>query len=369
VITLTGEQLELGLLVRKFLGDRAPLAQVRPYLELGGHDSAVWEQLSKELGLPALAIPESHGGMGCGPVELAVVQEQLGAGLYNGPYFSSACLATGTLLRCGGDVADALQSLASGARTAALAHAEPGGPWGSTVGATTWRAERDAITVTGHKVLVVDGSTADLLVVTASRPDDSSALSLLLVEAGSPGVSQRRRPTLDGTRSLADVELDGASARLLGEEGAAAPVVRRALQEAAILLAAEQLGGAQRCLDMAVAYSKVREQFGRPIGSFQAVKHRLTDTLLDIETARSAVLLALTAWVNDEDLAEVSSLARAHCSEVFSRAATTNVQVHGGIGFTWEHDAQLFLKRAKGSEALLGSPTEHRELLAQAIGL
>jgi alkylation response protein AidB-like acyl-CoA dehydrogenase len=369
VITLTEEQLELGLLVRRFLGDRAPLAQLRPYLEIGGHDTAVWEQLSKELGLPALAIPESQGGMGYGPVELAVVQEQLGAGLYNGPFFSSTCLATSALLHSGGALDGVLPALASGERTAALAHAEPGGPWGGTVGATTWTRQAGTITVTGSKALVVDGSTADLLVITASRPDDQSALSLLLVNADADGVTRRSLPTLDGTRSLAQIDLNRAPAQLLGEADAAGPVVRRVLQEAAILLAAEQLGGAQRCLDMALDYAKVREQFGRAIGSFQAIKHRLVDTLLDVETARSAVLLALTAWVDGDDLGEVSSLARAHCSEVFSQAATTNVQVHGGIGFTWEHDAHLFLKRAKGSEALLGSVTEHRELLAQAIGL
>ncbi len=371
MINFTAEQEELAQLVRRFVAERAPLSHLRQFLDDGGHDTTIWQQMSKELGLPALAVPEEHGGMGYGPVELAVVLEQLGAGLYNGPFFSSVCLATSALLLAmtRDELDDILPQLASGEQTAALAHAEPDGNWDGATATTTWRPDGERARVSGTKTLVVDGATADLIVVTAARPDDPSALSLFVISADDDEVQRRRLPTLDATRALAAIELKDAPGRLVGEEDKAGPVLRRALQQAAVLLAAEQLGGAQRCLDMAVAYAGTREQFGRAIGSFQAVKHRLADTLLDVETARSAVLLALTSWVAGEDLGEVSSLARAHCSEVFARAASTNVQVHGGIGFTWEHDAHLFLKRAKGSEALLGSPSAHRELLAAALGL
>jgi alkylation response protein AidB-like acyl-CoA dehydrogenase len=306
--------------------------------------------MAKELGLQALTVPESLGGMGYGLSELALVMEELGRALYNGPFFSTICLSA-TALQLAGDTA-ILPRIGSGEVIVALAYAEPGSPWD---GGFTTRADNGQLT--GSKTLVVDGHVADILLVTAVTPD-----GLALYAVNGSATTRRPLPTLDQTRSLAEVSFDSTPATLVSADGAR--VLRQTLETAAVLLAAEQLGGAQRCLDMAVDYAKIRTQFGRAIGSFQAIKHRCADMLLDVETARSAVMLAM-----GEESAETASLARAHCSEVFSRTATSNVQIHGGIGFTWEHDAHLYLKRAKSSELLLGSPNEHRELVAQAIGL
>jgi alkylation response protein AidB-like acyl-CoA dehydrogenase len=372
---VTAERAELVDLVRRFLTERSPLSEIRRSAESGGYDQAVWAQMGKELGLPALGLPEEFGGMGYGPVEVGLVMSELGRGLYNGPYFSSVCLAATILVeaatpeQCG----VYLPKLASGESTAALAFAEPDGPWNGAVptAGPAARLEQDGGThrLTGTKTLVVDGATADLLLVTVAT-EGSNDLTLVAVDPSAEGVTRRALPTLDLTRALAVIEFSGAPATVIGDLGSAGPAFARTLAQAAVYLAAEQLGGAGRCLDMAVDYAKIREQFNRPIGSFQAVKHRCVDMLTDVETSRSAVLLALTAMARgDGDLAEVSSLARAHCSEAFSRVAAANIAVHGGIGFTWEHDAHLFLKRAKASEGLLGSPTEHREMLAAAIGL
>jgi alkylation response protein AidB-like acyl-CoA dehydrogenase len=175
---------------------------------------------------------------------------------------------------------------------------------------------------------------------------------------------------MDQTRKQARLEFSSTPARLIGEEGGAAPAVRRTLDLAAVALAAEQVGGAQRCLDMAVDYAKTRIQFGRPIGSFQAIKHKCADMLLEVESAKSAAYYAGWAAAEDSDeLPVVASLAKSYCSEAYFHAASENIQIHGGIGFTWEHDAHLYFKRAKSSELLLGDPSYHRELLAQRIGI
>jgi alkylation response protein AidB-like acyl-CoA dehydrogenase len=212
--------------------------------------------------------------------------------------------------------------------------------------------------ISGAKHLVVDGHTADLLLVTAE--DEAGTLGLYAVEGDATGLVTASSPTFDPTRSLASMTFDAVHGNLVSADGSA--VLEATLRVAAVLLAAEQLGGAEQCLSDAVQYAGLRTQFGRAIGSFQAVKHRCADMLVDVETARSAVLWAL----GDPSQAN-ASLARAHVSEVFARVASGNVQVHGGIGFTWEHDAHLYLKRAKASEALLGTPRVHREVLAREL--
>ncbi|UIX29345.1 acyl-CoA dehydrogenase family protein [Streptomyces sp. GQFP] len=381
IATMTAEREELTRLVRRFLAERAPLSETRRFLDTGGFDPAVWERMGKELGLQGLSLPEEFGGAGYGTAELALVVEEMGRTLYNGPFFSTICLAATALLASGDTERHSalLTGLAAGEVTASLAFAEPGGPWDGATCSTRWeRDEAGGYRLWGAKTLVVDGESADLLLVTAASAQDPSALSLFVLEGVASGVRRRMQPALDQTRGLAAVDLEAAPAMLVGELGGAGPVLRRTLQRAAVLLAAEQVGGARGCLDMAVEYAGARAQFGRAIGSFQAVKHRCADMLLDVETARSAVLYAVSVLDGadgrdgvDEygDPAEAASLARAHCSEVFSRVASGNVQIHGGIGFTWEHDAHLYLKRAKSSEGLLGSPSEHRELLARSMNL
>jgi alkylation response protein AidB-like acyl-CoA dehydrogenase len=228
-------------------------------------------------------------------------------------------------------------------------------------------ADGEGWTLSGTKMFVLDGHTADVILVAARSADD---VSLFVVDGDADGLTRTPLATMDQTRKQARLEFDGTPARLAGAEGDGWRALERVLDLAAVALAAEQVGGAQRVLDMAVEYAKERVQFGRPIGSFQAIKHKCADMLLEVESAKSAAYYA--AWcaaeLNDE-LPAMASMAKAYCSEAYFHCAAENIQIHGGIGFTWEHPAHLYFKRAKSSELLFGDPTYHRELLAQRIGL
>jgi alkylation response protein AidB-like acyl-CoA dehydrogenase len=219
----------------------------------------------------------------------------------------------------------------------------------------------------GVKMFVLDGHVADLILVAAKAP---KGLSLFAVQSDAEGLTSTPLKTMDLTRKQARIELAGVPARLVGEEGAAGAGLAKTLDLAAVALAAEQVGGAQRVLDMSVEYAKTRIQFGRPIGSFQAIKHKCADMLLEVESAKSAAYYAGWAAADDSDeLPVAASLAKSYCSEAYFHAAAENIQIHGGIGFTWEHDAHLYFKRAKSSELLFGDPAYHREILAQRIGI
>jgi alkylation response protein AidB-like acyl-CoA dehydrogenase len=376
---VTAEQDELRDSVRRFLAERAPLPRVRELMETGdGIDRAVWEQAGSQLGLLGLAIPEEYGGAGFTFAEQAIVLEELGAALYSGPYLASAVLAATALLASPDEGArrDLLPAIASGETIATLAFTEDDGSWDpstirlSATPATEARATAsagDGWRLDGHKSFVLDGGSAGLILVLATV---GGALSLFAVEAGAPGLSRTVLPTLDQTRKLARLEFDGVSGRLIGSPGDAAAVMDRVLDVAAIALAAEQLGGAQRALDMTVEYAKVRHQFGRPIGSFQALKHRMADLLLEVESLRGAVSYAAAAVAEGSaEVPVVASLVKAYASETYFHVAAENIQIHGGIGFTWEHDAHLYFKRAKSSELLLGDASYHRERLADRIKL
>jgi alkylation response protein AidB-like acyl-CoA dehydrogenase len=325
--------------------------------------------MGEQLGLQAIAIPEEYGGVGFGYVELTVIFEEMGAALLCAPYFSTVALAANALMSSGDESAkkDFLPGIASGETMATLALTEDTGRWdleGITLAATgkggDWKLD-------GHKMFVIDGATAGLLLV-AGRT--AKGVSLFAVEADAAGVTRTALATMDQTRKQARIEFAGTPARLVGEDGGAGPALSRTLDLAAVALAAEQVGGAQRCLDMAVDYAKTRIQFGRPIGSFQAIKHKCADMLLEVESAKSAAYYAGWAAAEDsEELPVVASLAKSYCSEAYFHAAAENIQIHGGIGFTWEHDAHLYFKRAKSSELLLGDPSYHRELLAKRIGI
>jgi alkylation response protein AidB-like acyl-CoA dehydrogenase len=367
---VTAEQDELRDSVRRFLTDRAPLTKVRELMETeDGIDRAVWDQVGAQLGLLGLAIPEEYGGGGFTFAEQAIVLEELGAALYGGPYLASGVLAATALLASTDEAArrDLLPGIASGETIATLAFTEDDGSWdpgkirlAATKAGDDWRLD-------GHKSFVLDGGTAGLLLVLAVA---DGGLSLFAVDAGAAGLTRTALPTLDQTRKLARLEFDGVTGRLIGSTGDAAVVMDRVLDVAAVALAAEQLGGAQQALDMAVEYSKVRHQFGRPIGSFQALKHRMADLLLEVESLRSAVNYAATAVAeNSEEIPVVASLVKAYASETYFHVAAENIQIHGGIGFTWEHDAHLYFKRAKSSELFLGDATYHRDHLADRIGL
>ncbi|MFI6516169.1 acyl-CoA dehydrogenase family protein [Spirillospora sp. NPDC050679] len=355
----TAEQEELRAVVRALLA-RHPVgrpAPERPHRAGRRAGAAVWAPLAEQVGACALLVPEEHGGAGFTLAETHVVCEELGRTLAPVPYLASAVLATEALLACG--AADVLPELAAGERVATLAWAEQGS-WDAGSIAT---AERDG-RLTGVKEHVLDGADADLLLVPARTAD--GGLGLYLVEAGAPGLAVEASPTLDPTRPLARVTLDGVPARPLAAD--AAPVLERLLAVAAAALSAEQLGGAQRCLDMTVEYAKTRVQFGRPIGSFQAVKHRLADLYVLVESARSASYHAAAGLAEGApDAGTRAALAKAYCSEAFTAVAAETVQLHGGIGFTWEHDAHLYFKRAHGSARLFGDPAWHRARLGDAV--
>jgi alkylation response protein AidB-like acyl-CoA dehydrogenase len=365
----TAEQEELRRSVRRFLADKSPTSEVRRLMGSGeSGDPDVWAQLSSQLGLTALVIPEEHGGLGYGPVELALVLEEMGAALLVSPFFATVALAAQALLAAGDAASQArwLPGIAAGSTTATLAVSDDGGAWDLSAIAATSEATDDGWSVTGTKSFVVDGDTADLLLVAAWA---NSELELFAVDAGAPGLTRTRHETLDPTRHLARLELDHVPAVPLRLRDSA-DLLERTADLVAVALAAEQVGGAQRCLDMAVDYAKVRVQFGRPIGSFQAIKHKLADTMLEVESARSAAAYAASVVVEGGPEASVAaSLAKSYCSEAFTHAAKENIQVHGGIGFTWEHDAHLYLKRAKSSELLFGSPLQHRTRLADLVGI
>ncbi len=290
-LAIATEQQELRDAVRRFLADRAPLPRVRELMEApDGIDRAVWQQAGAQLGLQGIAIPEQYGGAGFSFAEQAIVLEELGAALYGGPYLASAVLAATALLSAPDEAARSalLPAIASGRTVATLAVTEDDGSWDpAAVRLTATSAAPDGGWILdGHKSFVPDGHTADLILVVAAT---GSGLSLFGVQAGAAGLKRRALPTLDQTRRLARLEFRSVSAaRLIGAPGEAGAVLARTLDVAAIALAAEQLGGAQRALDMAVGYAKTRHQFGRPIGSFQAIKHRCADLLLEVSSLRPA---------------------------------------------------------------------------------
>ncbi len=364
------EQEELRSSVRRFLDDKSPIPEVRRLMETTeGYDPAVWAQMGTQLGLQGLAIPEEHGGSGFTYVELIVVFEEMGRSLLCAPYFATIALAANAILTTGDDAAkkELLPGIATGDTIATLAFTEDNGRWDEGGITTTATRAGDGWTLDGHKMFVLDGHVANLLVVAARTP---AGLSLFAVEGDAAGLTRTPLATMDQTRKQARLELAGTPGRLIGADGGASPGLSRTLDLAAVALAAEQVGGAQRCLDMSVEYAKERVQFGRPIGSFQAIKHKCADMLLEVESAKSAAYYAgWAAAESSDELPVVASLAKAYCSDAYFHAAAENIQIHGGIGFTWEHDAHLYFKRAKSSELLLGDPTYHRELLAQRIGL
>jgi alkylation response protein AidB-like acyl-CoA dehydrogenase len=364
------EQEELRRTVRSFLEQKSPESEVRRLMETTeGYDPAVWEQMGSQLGLQGLHIPEEFGGSGYTYVELIVVLEEMGRALLTAPYFSTVVLAANALIHSGDDAAkkELLPGIASGETIATLAFTEENGRWDEAGITMTATKDGDGYALDGTKMFVLDGHTASVILV-AARTD--AGVSLFSVAGDASGLTRTPLSTMDQTRKQARLEFSGTPAKLIGTEGEGWSTLERVLDLAAVGLAAEQVGGAQYCLEMAVQYAKDRVQFGRPIGSFQAIKHKCADMLLEVESAKSAAYYAgwCAAELNDE-LPSVASLAKAYCSEAYFHVTAENIQIHGGIGFTWEHPAHLYFKRAKSSELLLGDPTYHRELLAQRIGI
>jgi len=373
----TAEQRELREMARAFLAERSDSQQVRAAMESAlGFDPQTWKRIGAELGWPAAAIPESYGGAGMGAVELCALMEPMGEALLCAPFFASACLAASALLACGSEAQKRahLPGIASGECIAALGFSSDSGRWDADAVQLRFRQDGGDAILSGA-LRCVDGHCADLLLLAARADGSRSAegISLFAVPADAKGIARERLPTMDATRCLAALRLDEvrvpASARL-GEAGFAWPGLECALQRAAVALAAEQVGGAARCLQLAVAHARQRVQFGKPIGAFQALKHKMADMMVQVETARSATYYA--ACVADDDAAALpaaSAMAKAAASDAYTFCAGQALQIFGGVGFTWEYDLHLYFKRARSSAVLLGDSAWHRERLAQCIGL
>jgi alkylation response protein AidB-like acyl-CoA dehydrogenase len=325
--------------------------------------------MASELSLVGLIVPEQQGGAGLSPVELGIVMEEMGRVLFCGPYLSTAVLAAGALLRCADDTAKAklLPAIASGKAIATLAFVEEHGRWDTE--SIAMRASRDGSNwkLSGIKDYVLDGHIADVLLV-AARTDNG--LGLFQVDGGASKLQRTALPTLDLTRKLARLSFSGTPATQLSH-GDATAAIRHVLALGAAMLAAEQVGGAQRCLELSTEYAKTRLQFGRPIGSFQAIKHKCADMLVEVEFARSAAYhAAFSAAESDEaQLQSAAYIARSYCSEAFFHAAAENIQIHGGMGFTWEDPAHLYFKRARASSMMFGDPIDQRQKLGAMLGL
>ena len=356
---LSEEQHELQRTVRRLVERAADNTSLRTAAESeAGYDTRLWSRLTGEVGAAGLAVPERYGGSGFSMLESMLVLEELGRTLTPSPMLGSAVLATQALLLCGDDdlCAKLLPDLAAGRTTAALAWAGADGSWEpDATRVTAGPISGGAFSLTGTAHYVLDGDHADHQLV-AARTDDG--IALFVVPGEQTGVERHATTGMDLTRRLTSITLDHCEGRLVGEDGTGHRVLSRVSDLGCVALAMEQVGAAARCLEMTVDYTKQREQFGRPVGSFQALKHRLADLYVLMETARSAAYAA--AWAaadpDEEDLAHWASVAKVYCSEALFAVASEAVQMHGGIAITWEHDAHLYLKRAHGSAQLFGQP-------------
>jgi alkylation response protein AidB-like acyl-CoA dehydrogenase len=372
------EQEMLRDTARRFLSDKAPSEVVRRLMETEeGFDPSLWQEIAAQ-GWQAMAIPEEYGGAGFGFLEQGILMEEMGRSLFPAPYLSAVVLGADLVLSAGSEDQKKalLPDIAAGEKTVAVAHLEQNGRWDPAGVAMVAKQDGSDFVLSGTKSFVLNGHTADTLLVVV-RTDESSSgadgISLLVVDATAAGVERRRLETMDMTRKQAEIVFSDVRVpedALLGAEGAGWGALDQTLTRAIVALAFEQVGGAERCLEMSVEYAKVRVQFGRPIGSFQAIKHKCADMLVQVESAKSAAYYA--GWAvaeDDDDLMVAAPLAKSYCSEAYFECAAENIQVHGGIGFTWEHDAHLYFKRAKTDELLFGSPAHHRAILAERLGL
>lgn len=367
----TDEQEQFRDIVARFCRDRSPTTKVRALMATDtGYDAEDWQLLCQEIGLVGIHIAEEKGGAGFGPVELGIVMEEFGRSLMCAPYFASAVLCataiaqTGTEAQCNAFI----PNLVDGTQIGALAISETDGKFSPDNVQTTAIASSDGYLLNGNKRFVVDGQNADLIVTLAAS---DSGPALFAVDAKAAGVDSRTMASMDPTRKLAEIGFADTPAQRLGD--GATLNLTALLDTALIALANEMVGGAQALLESAIEYTKLRVQFGRTIGSFQAIKHRLADLLIEVELARSAAYRAAQvlaeAPAGAESVSEMASLAKASASDAYLQAAITCIQLHGGIGFTWENDTHLWFKRAKSSEVFLGTPNEHRERMLQAMGV
>ena len=366
--SFSAEQDEFRGNLRRLLAERVPTKEVRRLMESAtGWERAGWRQLDTALGLSAIAIPEEHGGYGFGFAELCIVLEEFGRALVPAPYLATALAARAILHGgCDADRASLLPGIATGDTIATLASAEDSGSWEAAATTLTATPSGDAFRLDGHKSFVMDGASADLILLLARAPGSTgeAGLSLFAVDGTAAGLTRTPLPVMDPTRHLARLTFAAVPARLIGTEGAAALPYRRTMMESAAALANEMVGGAERLREDALAYAMMRMQFGRTIASFQSMKHKQAEMLLEVELAKSAAYYAAAAIdEGDEDAEAVASLAKAGAADAYVQTAIHAIQIHGGIGFTWDNDTHLWFKRAKSSEVLFGDGQHHREIM------
>lgn len=386
----TDEQKMIRETAESFLQDVSTSEAVRKAMATeAGYDAELWQRICTELCFQAITIPEQHGGMGLGFVELAAVLEQMGRVLLCSPFFSTVAMGVNALLIAGNEAqqAEYLPKIVEGELTATLAYtgaaaAQHGGNWGADAVTATYQKVGDNFALNGTLRYIIDGHTADLLII-AARAENShgeNGISLFAVPANTAGVARTWTPTMDQTRHQADIALNNVSvpaSALMGAEAQAWPQLHSIISLIKVAVAAEQMGGAQEILDRTVAFTQERVQFGRSIASFQAIKHKAADMMLKCEVSRSAVYYA--ACVAQEaldptgdktiatELHEAAAMAKGYCSDTFFFNAGSAIQLYGGVGFTWEYDVHLFFKRAKSSELFLGNSAQQRELIAQML--
>jgi alkylation response protein AidB-like acyl-CoA dehydrogenase len=369
------EQEMLRRSARDFLAKECSPKVVRRLMEGDdAYDPALWKKIA-DLGWTALGIPEQYGGVGTF-LDLVVVLEEAGRALLPGPFFATMGMAVPALIESGTEAQkkEVLGAIAAGDARATLAVTEPSGRWDAAAIAVTAKQAGGGWRLDGVKLFVPDAEHADYIVVAArTRGEGEDGISLFLVKGRPRGMTVTPLKTLDMTRRWAEVRFDGVELgadTLMGAAGSAWPRLKRALEWATAALCAEMVGGAQKVLETSTDYAKTRQQFGKPIGIYQAVSHKLADMLVLSESSRSATYYA--AWAVEADApdrAMAASMAKAYVSDAYRKIAGDGIQVHGGIGFTWEHDMHLYFKRAKSSEVTLGDATYHRELVAQALDL
>ncbi len=363
-IGFTEDQIQFRAVVQRFLSDKSPTSEVRRLMATEqGFDPAVWGQLCGELGLAGTHLPEAYGGFGFGPVELGIVAEEMGRSLFCGPFFASAVMAANAILNCATEAQKQalLPGIADGSMIAALVLDDLNTVEGvgQSIAASGVESE---VTLDGTAPMVVDAHVASKLVVAARS---AAGVSFYLVDADDPSVSIAALEVLDPTRKLSRVVLSGAAAELLGNAGSAQ--LPRLWDQLNTALASEMVGGATRLFETTIEYLKVRVQFGRTIGSFQALKHRCADLLMELEFARAAAHAAARVQATGDGEPYTANLAKALAGDAYMSVAKAAIQLRGGIGFTWEEDTHLWFKRAKSSEVFLGTPVWHREAMIQKM--
>ncbi len=372
------EQELLRATARKFLENECPSTFVRERMaEPAGVTDAFWAKLAEQ-GWLGLTYPEEYGGSALGFVDLTVLMEEMGRANVPGPFFSTVLLGGLAILESGSPAQkkEWLSRIAAGQAKVSLAWTEPNARWDAAGVTLTARESSGGFVLTGTKLFVLDAHLADAIVVvarTAESKTPEEGISLFLVPRDTRGLRVALLPTMDQTRKLCEVSLTDAAVpadALLGSRHRAWPALTRVVDRATVALCAEMCGGAQRVLDMTTEYAKIRVAFGKPIGAYQGVKHKAADMLVEVENAKSLTYYA--AWAVDENVPEASlaaSMAKAYVSDAFRKVSGNGIQLHGGIGFTWEHDLHLYFKRAKSSEFTFGDATYHRERVAQLINL